>query len=217
PDGRLLQVEYARKTVRQGKTAVGIVAKDGVILAADKNIIDKLVIAEGIEKISQVDEHIAITSSGLTSDGRVLIEKCRATAQNHRITYGEPIDLLDLTKTISDHAQVYTQYGGARPYGVSLLISGVDDTGAHVFMTEPSGIFFEYQACAIGEGSAKATKILESKWKSGLTIDEGIRLGLDALKSSAGSGIDLDRIEVVCIDKKGFVRLSAEEIKKYAK
>ena len=63
PDGRLLQVEYAKKTVKQGSTAIGMVCKDGVILVADKRIVDKLVIPETVEKIFQIDDHIAATAS----------------------------------------------------------------------------------------------------------------------------------------------------------
>ena len=73
PDGRLLQVEYAKKTVKQGSTAIGMVCQDGILLVADKRIVDKLVIPESVEKIFQIDDHIAATASGILSDARVLI------------------------------------------------------------------------------------------------------------------------------------------------
>src|SRR5512147_1873855 len=85
PDGRLLQVEYAKKTVRQGSTAIGIVCKDGVLLATDKRIMDKLIVADAVEKIWQADDHIAITGAGILSDARVLVERAQLKAQEHRV------------------------------------------------------------------------------------------------------------------------------------
>ena len=86
PDGRLLQVEYARKTVSQGTTTVGVVCKDGVVLVADKRILEKLIVPQSIEKVFQVDKHIGATMSGLISDGRVLVQRAQAKAQSHKIT-----------------------------------------------------------------------------------------------------------------------------------
>src|SRR3989338_3283001 len=74
PDGRLLQVEYAKKTVRQGSTAIAIQCKDGVLFVTDKRLVDKLVVPESVEKIFQIDDHIAATASGILSDARVLVE-----------------------------------------------------------------------------------------------------------------------------------------------
>ena len=72
PDGRLLQVEYAKKTVRQGSTAIGMVCSDGVLLVADKRVVDTLVVPESVEKIWQIDDHIGASASGILSDARVL-------------------------------------------------------------------------------------------------------------------------------------------------
>ena len=92
PDGRLLQVEYAKKTVKQGSTAIGVVCKDGVLLVADKRIVDTLVVPEAVEKIWQIDEHIGASASGILSDARVLIERAQLTAQQHRVTFDSEID-----------------------------------------------------------------------------------------------------------------------------
>ena len=122
PDGRLLQVEYAKKTVRQGASALGIVCKDGVVLIADKRVTDKLVVSDSVEKTFQVDEHIAATATGLVMDGRILIERAQMVAQQHRIVFDSPIDLMSLVKEISNIKQSFTQYGGARPYYLAVLV-----------------------------------------------------------------------------------------------
>lgn len=217
PDGRLLQVEYARKTVSQGTTAIGMVCKDGVVLVADKRIIETLIVPESVEKVFQVDKHIGVTLSGLLSDARVLIQKAQTKAQSHKITYDEPIDIISLAKDIADQQQLFTQYGGARPYGVALLFAGVDDSGPRLFMTEPSGIFFEYKAISMGEGSAIVNKFLTSNYKDSINIEQGIKMGIAALKEVLGKKFGKERIDIAIVpsDTKVYKKLSHQEIDKY--
>lgn len=219
PDGRLLQVEYARKTVRQGPSALGIVCKDGVILVADKRILDKLMVAFSVEKVFQIDEHIAAAASGIVSDGRMLTEKAQVIAQQHRVTYDEPIDIMVLVKEICNLKQAYTQYGGVRPFGVSLLLAGVDDAGAKLFLTDPTGIYWEYKATAIGEGEDELKEILSKEYKDTMSVEEGLRLAVSALKRVLGKEFSIDRIDGAYIDSgtrefKGFTK---EQIRKVAK
>lgn len=218
PDGRLLQVEYAKKTVKQGTTVMGMVCSDGVVLIADKRVMDKLMVPEAVEKIFQVDEHIAATVSGLVSDGRVLIERAQIKAQQHRVTYDTPIDTLSIVKDVCDLKQICTQSGGLRPFGVSLLIVGIDDHSPVLFLTEPSGIYFQYSATAIGESSDAIKEILNKEYKKSMNMKQCVEIGLKALKTVLGSNFKLDRVEVSYIDAKErkFSKLSTkEEIKKF--
>jgi len=218
PDGRLLQVEYARKTVQQGTPALGITCAEGVVLVADKRILDKLIVPASVEKIMQIDEHIGVTMSGLISDGRILIERAQEEAQRHRILYGEPIDVLSIVRSIGDFKQMYTQYAGTRPFGVSLLIGGVDKS-PRLFVTEPSGIFFEYKATAIGKGAEVINKFLESKYKGDMRMEDAIKLGIKALKKALGAKFDVNRLDVAVIamkDKK-FKRMKREDIIKFSR
>ncbi|MCD6547606.1 MAG: archaeal proteasome endopeptidase complex subunit alpha [Nanoarchaeota archaeon] len=218
PDGRLLQVEYAKKTVSQGAISIGIKCKDGVVLLADKRVTEKLIVPESIEKIYKIDKHIGAAITGIMSDGRVLIQRAQTKAQSHKITYDEPIDVISLVKDISDQQHIFTQYGGARPYGVALLIGGYDASGSRLFMTEPSGIFFEYKAVGVGENSSAANKFLEDNYKENITKEQGIKLGLAALKKALGTKFNKERIDVCVISKKtGFKKLTKEEILKYIK
>ena len=107
PDGRLLQVEYAKKTVKQGSTAIGMVCSDGILLVADKRIVDKLVIPESVEKIFQIDDHIASTASGILSDARVLIERAQMKAQQHKVTFDTPVDVVSVVKDICALKQIW--------------------------------------------------------------------------------------------------------------
>jgi len=217
PDGRLLQVEYAKKTVRQGSTAIAMVCADGILFVTDKRIIDTLVVPEAVEKIWQIDEHIGATASGILSDARVLIERAQIKAQQHRVTYDGPIDTLSITKEVCDLKQICTQSGGLRPFGVSLLIAGIEaDNIPRLFETDPTGIFFQYRATVIGEGEVEIEEILHKEYKEDITIEEGLKLSLKALSKFLGNNFKLERIEAayIKVDEKKFKKVPKEKIEK---
>lgn len=220
PDGRLLQVEYAKKTIRQGSTAIGMVCKEGVLLVTDKRVANKLVIGESVEKLFQVDEHIGATISGFVSDGRILIERARIRAQQHRVTYDETIDVLELVKSICDMKQWFTQVGGARPFGVSILFGGVDEDGeGKLFATEPSGIFFQYKAVAVGEGEVEVNNMLSKDYKDGIALQEGVKLAIRGLKKALGKDFDVDRLSAAYVDiaEKKFRKMDISLLRKLSK
>ncbi len=181
PEGRLYQVEYAREAVKRGTTAVGIVCKDGVVLAVDRRVTSRLVKIRSIEKIYQIDDHVAAATSGLVADARVLIDRARLEAQIYRVTYGEEISVELLAKKICDIKQAYTQHGGVRPFGVSLLIAGIDKGEGRLFETDPSGALIEYRATAIGSGRQIVMDLLEKEYREDLNLKEGLKLALLAL------------------------------------
>jgi len=216
PDGRLLQVEYAKKTVRQGSTAIGIVCKNGVVLVTDKRIVDKLVVPESVEKIWQIDDHMGATASGIISDARILVERAQLRAQQHRVTYDSPIDTLSIVRDLADLKQLCTQSGGLRPFGVSLLIAGIDETGVKLFETDPTGIYFEYKATAIGEGETEVKDILNKEYTASLTTEDGLKIALNALRKVLGNNFSLERIDAaeVLNENKLFMKVSNDRIAK---
>ncbi|MEK6907399.1 MAG: archaeal proteasome endopeptidase complex subunit alpha [Nanoarchaeota archaeon] len=218
PDGRLLQVEYAKKTVKQGSTAIGIVCKDGVLLVADKRINEPLVVPASVEKVFQVDEHIGASASGILSDGRILIDRARLLAQQHRVTYDEPIDTASLVKDICDIKQQFTQFGGARPFGVSLLFAGVNSE-PELFLTDPTGIYFQYKATAIGEAETEIKEVLNKEYKETMELEDGIKLSIRALKKVLGKDFDIKRIDgaYIRLDEKQFKRVDAKYLAKLMK
>ena len=188
PEGRLLQVEYAKKTVKQGSTAMGMVCKDGIVLVTDKRLIDKFIVPEATEKIFQIDNHIATTAAGILSDARVLIERAQLKAQQHKVTYDSPIDVLTIVKDVCDLKQICTQSAGLRPFGVSLLIAGVDEDGeARLFETDPTGIYFQYSATAIGEGETEVEEFLHKHYKEDMTMDECLVIAVKAILKAVGN------------------------------
>jgi len=216
PDGRLLQVEYAKKTVRQGSTAIGMVCSDGVLFVTDKRIVDKLIVPESVEKIWQIDDHMGATASGIISDARVLIERAQIKAQQHRVTYDTKIDTITIVKDIANLKQICTQSGGLRPFGVSVLVGGIDDHTPRLFETDPTGIYFEYKASVIGEGEVEVEEILNKEYKPELNLQDGLKLSIKALQKVLGDNFGLERIEAAYIktDEKKFKKFSNEELGK---
>lgn len=216
PDGRLFQVEYAREAVKRGTTTVGVKFRDGVVLIVDKRITSRLVEPSSIEKIFVLDDHVGCATSGLVADARSLVDRARIDAQLNRVTYDEPISVLSLVKRICDFKQSYTQYGGVRPFGTALLVAGVDDTGAHLIETDPSGALMEYKASSVGSGRNQAMEFFEEKYKDNVGQDEAILLGLQALYKATDGKLNPDAIEIgVVTSKEKFHKLPADEVRRF--
>jgi proteasome alpha subunit len=214
PDGRLYQVEYAREAVKRGTTAVGIKAKDGVVLIVDKRVSSKLLEPSSIEKIFKIDEHIGVASSGLVGDARALVDRARVECQINRVSYDEQIEVEALAKKLCDHMQTLTQYGGIRPYGTALLIAGVSDGECRLFETDPSGTLLEYRATGIGIGRPAAMKVFEEEYTPDMEVKDVILLGLKALHSATEGKFDVDTVEigVIAKDKAMFRKMTKEEV-----
>jgi proteasome alpha subunit len=214
PDGRLYQVEYAREAVKRGTTAVGIKAKDGVVLIVDKRVSSKLLEPSSIEKIFKIDEHIGVASSGLVGDARALVDRARVECQINRVSYDEQIEVEALAKKLCDHMQTLTQYGGIRPYGTALLIAGVSDGESRLFETDPSGTLLEYRATGIGIGRPAAMKVFEEEYTQEMEVKDVILLGLKALHSATEGKFDVDTVEIGVIGKEKavFRKMTKEEV-----
>ncbi len=203
PEGHIMQVEYAEKTVRLGSASVGMVCKEGVILVSDKRQKDRLCVEASANKITEVDEHIVSVAAGIVSDARVLIDKARVIAQQHRVTYDSEISVESIAKEVADIKQQFTQYGGARPFGVALMIAGYNGS-PRLFTTDVSGNYFEYHANAIGENDEKIKEKLRQEYKQDLTCEEGIKLILKIFKELQAENFDKNRFDIGIIkaDKK---------------
>jgi proteasome alpha subunit len=181
PDGRLYQVEYAREAIKRGSASVGVRTADGVVLAADRQARSPLIERDSIEKIHSVDDHIGVASAGHVADARQLVDFARQQAQVEHLRYEEGIGVETLTKRITDHVQEYTQTGGARPFGVALLVGGIENGEPRLFETDPSGTPYEWQAVAVGSGREEIQSFLEAEYTPDTDLAGGIDLALEAL------------------------------------
>lgn len=217
PDGLLLQVEYAEKTAKLGSASIGLNCKDGVLIIADRRIRDKLIAPESMNKVFEVDEHVIASASGILSDARVLVEKAQILAQQNKITFDSPIEPIAIMKMIADQKQLYTQYGGARPYGVAFLIAGAHKGKGYLYSSDMTGHFLAYRANAIGENDEKIKEMLRKDFEDGMTIEEGIKFTLKIFKEILEKNFDLQRFDVgfVKTSDNKLQRLHGDELKKY--
>lgn len=206
PDGRLLQVEYARQMVKNGSTAVGITLSNSVLIGAVKMRMP-LAVADSYKKIYTIDDHVGFAWAGSFADARELLDLARVKSQVNRITFGENISIASITKHVCDRKHMVTQYAGVRPYGVGLLIGGVDKTGPKLFETEPSGTMIEWKAQSIGKGAEKAKGVLNHSYRESMSIENGVKLLLKSVKAG-GKNIKNENIEIVSIKKDGISKIS---------
>jgi len=213
PEGHLLQVEYAEKTVRLGSSSIGMTCSDGVLILADRRIKDKLITPKSANKIYEIDAHIVASVAGIVSDARILVEKAQVLAQQHRVTYDSAIEPELIIKEIANTKQQFTQYGGARPFGVSIMLAGINGNKPELYASDVTGNYFGYYTNAIGEDDNKIKEKLREEYKKDLTIKQGIKLALDIFKEIQGKSFNLEKFELSYIEKDGKLkRFEGKEI-----
>ncbi|MFB0543683.1 MAG: archaeal proteasome endopeptidase complex subunit alpha [Candidatus Bathyarchaeia archaeon] len=219
PEGRLYQVEYALELVKRGAAIVGVTCPEGAVLAANEVVESRLQDPKASWKIFQLDEHVGAAIAGLSSDARILISQARIYCQSNKLMYDESIDVEVLTRRIGDIIQMYTQHGGVRPFGVSIIFGGVDKTGRHVFVVDPSGTNRGYKATAVGKKSDEIIALLEKQYRDEMTLDESIGLAVEVITSTLEGKASPQTIKVAVIptETKVFRRLADEEVAKYLK
>lgn len=183
PEGRLFQVEYAIQAIDNAGAAVGILSKDGVIIAAEKKITSKLLAKPKVsEKLYMIDEHVAVAVAGLTADANILINFLRLTAAQYKLVFQEPQPIEQLVQNVCDRKQGYTQFGGRRPFGVSFLFAGFDrHHGFQLYRSDPSGNYGAWRATAIGANNKAATSLLLAEFKADMSVDAALELAVKVL------------------------------------
>ena len=217
PDGRLYQVEYAREAVKRGTASIGVRTSEGVVIVVDKRIRSPLMERDSVEKIHKADDHVGIASAGHVADARQLIDFARQRAQVNQLRYGEPIGVETLTKEVTDHIQQYTQVGGARPFGVALIIAGIADGEPQLYETDPSGTPYEWKALAIGADRSDIRGYLEDNYEDGLSLEDGIGLAMEALASVQDGGLTPQGLgaATISVEDEQLRELSEEERREY--
>ncbi|MUV86138.1 archaeal proteasome endopeptidase complex subunit alpha [Natronomonas sp. CBA1123] len=216
PDGRLYQVEYAREAVSRGTASVGVRTPDGVVLGAVRRVRSPLMERSSVEKLHKADDHVGIASAGHVADARQLIDFARRRAQTERLRYDEAIPIETLTKSVTDHIQQYTQTGGARPFGVALLVGGISDGEPRLFETDPSGTPYEWQATAVGGDREAIQSVLEEGYSEDLDLEGGIGLALRGL-AATNDELSADGVEIATIDAEteSFETVSTETVEEH--
>uniref|UniRef100_A0A7S3F9S0 Proteasome subunit beta n=1 Tax=Haptolina ericina TaxID=156174 RepID=A0A7S3F9S0_9EUKA len=178
------------EAISHAGTAIGILASDGIVLAAEKKLTSKLLEpTKSSEKMYMIDEHVACAVAGITADANILINQARLHAQRYRFSYQEPQPVEQLVQRLCDEKQAYTQYGGLRPFGVSMLYAGWDETfGFQLYKSDPSGNYNGWKATCIGANSQAATSLMKQEYKGEIiALSEALQLAIKVLTKTCDS------------------------------
>jgi len=206
PEGRLFQVEYAMEAIGHAGTCLGILGKDGVLLAAERRNTNKLLDDVFSDKIYKLDENTACSVAGITSDANVLTQQLRLTAQRYLLNYQEPMPVEQLISSLCDLKQRYTQVGGYRPFGVSLLYMGWDPRlGFQLYQSDPSGNYSGWKATCIGNNSSAAISMLKQEYnEDGITLNEALKLAVKVLSKTLDvQKLTSEKVEIATLTRKG--------------
>ncbi|OAF72191.1 Proteasome subunit alpha type-2 [Intoshia linei] len=217
PSGKLVQIEYALEAVASGLPSIGIKATNGVVLATEKSRSSTLSDLSSVEKISKISNNMGMVYSGFSSDSRQLVKFSRKLCQSYSRRFGKTITPISIVSEIALSMQEYTQQGGVRPYGCSLLIAGWDKSRniPLLYQCDPSGTYFAWKATALGQNYVGTQNFLKVRYNDELELEDAIHMAILALKSNFEGVMDGNNIEIAVCDEEGFRNLTPEEISDY--
>lgn len=217
PSGKLVQIEYALAAVSGGAPSIGIKCSKGVVLATEKKHKSIMYDEHSIMKIEPITSHIGMIYSGMGPDYRLLVSKARKIAQQYEMLYGETIPTPQLVQKVAYIMQEYTQSGGVRPFGVSLLTAGYDkdENKPYLFQCDPSGAYFAWKATAMGKNFVNGKSFLERRYSEDLELEDAVHTAILTLKEGFEGQMTADNIEIGVCNQDGFKRLTPEEIRDY--
>ncbi|KAK1948425.1 Proteasome subunit alpha type-3 [Phytophthora citrophthora] len=177
PEGRIFQVEYAKKAVENSGTTIGIKCSDGIVMGVEKTLLSKMLVPGTHRRIYAIDRHVGLSMAGLVADGRQLVNRAREEALNYRKNYGCSIPPHLLAERMGQFVHYYTLYGSIRPFGTAIMLAGYDqDTKkSSLYMVEPSGVTYSYRGCALGKGQQSAKTEIEKDKLFDMTCREAMK------------------------------------------
>ena len=189
---------------------------NGVVLASERKA-PPLVDPATFRKIEKIGEEVGVGYAGMGGDFRVLLKRARKQASTYHLTYSEKVPTRQITQSVASVMQEFTQAGGVRPFGVSLLIAGCDDEGPQLYQADPSGAFFEWKATAVGQNYINAKSFLEKRYADDMELDDAIHTAILTLREGFEGEITKDNIEIGVISTKDrrFRVLSPGEVQDY--
>ncbi len=201
--------EIPNQSVLKGTTTVGVVCRDGVILASDTRVTMGYFVAHRKgKKVYKIDDHLAMTISGNVADAQRTVDVLKVNAQLYRLNIARPMPVSSASRLIAN-VLFSSRYA---PLVAQVLVAGVDDTGPHVFAIDPFGSITEEKCVATGSGSPVAYGVLEDKYKQDASIKDMlgtvVRAIDSAMRRNAATG---DSFDISVIDKKGYRELNEKE------
>ncbi len=203
------QNNVASQLVLKGTTTIGVVCKDGVILASDTRVTMGFYVAHKFgKKVYKIDDHIGMTIAGTVADAQRVVDILIANAQLYKVNLNRPIPIPAAARLVAN-LLFQSRY---IPLATQVLVGGIDETGPHVFNLDPYGSLTEEKMVSTGSGSPVAYGVLEDKYREGVSIAETLpviaRAVNAAMKRDVASG---NSYNIIVIDSNGYKELSEEE------
>lgn len=184
-----------------GATTVGLVCKDGLILASEKRVsYGYTVLSKAGKKVFRITDNIGAACAGLVSDMQIMTREVGAYAKIYELRHGRPINVRSTAKMLAN------MLFGRRlmPYITQTIIGGVDEDGPCIYVLDALGSVIPDKYATVGSGAGIAVGVLESEYKDGLTVDEGKELVVKAVKSAVARDVASgDGIDIMTITKNG--------------
>lgn len=216
PSGKLVQIEYALNAVAGGATSLGIKATNGVVIATEKKLPTVLIDETSVKKVQLLTPNTGVVYSGMGPDTRVLVRRSRKAAQSYFRQYHETIPVSQMVREVAATMQEYTQSGGVRPFGVSLLVAGYDAAGPQLYQVDPSGSYFAWKASAIGKNMVNAKTFLEKRYTEEMELEDAIHNAILTLKEGFEGQISGENIEIgIVTTDQNFRILTPAEVNDY--
>lgn len=198
------------KVLKTGTTTIGIVTKEGVILASEKRATMGYTIAhKDVQKVFKIDDNLGLTTAGVVGHAQLITRFIKAEVQLYRLKRGNGMSVRAAATLVANIVR--------NGFYVGLIIGGWDSEGGHVYSIDGAGGCIEDSYVSVGSGSILSLGVLESKYNPDMSLDEGIDLAIACLNSSmrrdAGSG---NGMAVVTINEKGFIEVPEDELKSRA-
>jgi len=209
------QNNIASQLVLKGTTTLGVVCKDGVILASDTRVTMGYYVAHKFgKKVYQIDDHIGMTIAGTVADAQRVVDILTANAHLYKINMNRPMPINAAARLVAN-ILFNNRYV---PLATQVLVGGVDDTGPHIFNLDPYGSLTEEKSVSTGSGSPIAYGILEDNYCEGKTICELLptvaKAVNAAMKRDVASG---NSYNIIIIDRYGYKEMTVEEKNKLLK
>jgi proteasome beta subunit len=205
----MTQNNATSQLVLKGTTTIGVVCKDGVILASDTRVTMGFYIAHKFgKKVYKIDDHLGMTIAGTVADAQKVVDILIANAQLYKINMNRPMPVSSAARLVAN-LLFSARYV---PLATQVLIGGIDQTGPHVFNLDPFGSLTEEKSVSTGSGSPIAYGVLEDKYREDMSIKELLPIIVKAvnaaMKRDVASG---NSYNVTVIDKNGYRELTDEE------
>mgnify|MGYP000450992384 FL=1 len=196
----------------KGTTTVGAICREGIILASDTRVtMGSLIVHKKGKKVYKIDDHLAMTISGVVADAQKTVAALKANARMYRLQRKIPMPVSAAARLVANLFFSYRLF----PLIAQIIIGGIDSSGPHLFSIDPFGSITEEKYVATGSGSPVAYGVLEEKFKEDMALGEALPIVTQALRSAMKRDVATgDNLDIVIIDKNGYRELSVEEKRK---